>query len=151
MKNPIQYTFLEATPSQEEIDSLNSLLKQISENSKQLTRQSANNFLSHGGLMIMARNRESKTIIGFATIVLSVKINGTTGRIEHVVVDERYRGKGISLMIMKFLIDAARRNGTSRLDLTSSPARIAANVLYQKLGFEKRDTNVYRLELQTVA
>ena len=34
--------------------------------------------------------------------------------------------------------------GISKIDLTSSPERVAANKLYQKLGFQKRITNVYR-------
>jgi ribosomal protein S18 acetylase RimI-like enzyme len=30
------------------------------------------------------------------------------------------------------------------VDLTSRPSREAANRLYQKLGFQKRDSHVYR-------
>jgi hypothetical protein len=33
------------------------------------------------------------------------------------------------------------------VNLTSRPDRPAANRLYQRLGFEMRETNVYRLEL----
>lgn len=32
--------------------------------------------------------------------------------------------------------------------LTSNPTRIAANKLYQKLGFEQKQTNVYRMNLE---
>jgi ribosomal protein S18 acetylase RimI-like enzyme len=35
------------------------------------------------------------------------------------------------------------------VDLTSRPSREAANHLYQKLGFEIRNTNVYRIMLET--
>ncbi len=31
--------------------------------------------------------------------------------------------------------------------LTSMPSRVEANVLYQALGFEQRDTNVYKMNL----
>ncbi|TGV79236.1 GNAT family N-acetyltransferase, partial [Mesorhizobium sp. M00.F.Ca.ET.149.01.1.1] len=33
------------------------------------------------------------------------------------------------------------------VDLTSRPSREAANRLYQRLGFQKRDSNVYRFSL----
>jgi ribosomal protein S18 acetylase RimI-like enzyme len=33
------------------------------------------------------------------------------------------------------------------VDLTSRPAREAANSLYRKIGFVQRDTNVYRFTL----
>jgi ribosomal protein S18 acetylase RimI-like enzyme len=33
------------------------------------------------------------------------------------------------------------------VDLTSRPSREAANRLYQRLGFEQRETNVYRFSL----
>jgi hypothetical protein len=31
--------------------------------------------------------------------------------------------------------------------LTSNPKRIAANKLYQAMGFERKETNVYRMKL----
>ena len=34
-----------------------------------------------------------------------------------------------------------------KIDLTSSPHRIAAHALYEKLGFEKYETNVYKLKI----
>jgi ribosomal protein S18 acetylase RimI-like enzyme len=34
------------------------------------------------------------------------------------------------------------------IDLTSRPERIAANILYQKLGFIRRETNAYRYKMR---
>jgi ribosomal protein S18 acetylase RimI-like enzyme len=42
----------------------------------------------------------------------------------------------------------ARAEGVRTVDLTSRPSREAANRLYQRLGFVKRDTNVYRYTLK---
>ena len=39
----------------------------------------------------------------------------------------------------------ARSDGARTVDLTSRPSREAANRLYERLGFELRDSNVYRL------
>jgi ribosomal protein S18 acetylase RimI-like enzyme len=44
-------------------------------------------------------------------------------------------------------IDYARKAGAKTVDLTSRPSRDVANRLYQRLGFQKRDTNVYRFVL----
>jgi len=40
----------------------------------------------------------------------------------------------------------ARSKKLESIDLTSSPSRIAANRLYQELGFLIRAANVYRLK-----
>jgi len=37
--------------------------------------------------------------------------------------------------------------GVEKLKFTSKPQRIAANALYQKMGFERKETNVYEMKL----
>ncbi|MFM8266127.1 MAG: GNAT family N-acetyltransferase, partial [Acidimicrobiia bacterium] len=37
--------------------------------------------------------------------------------------------------------------GATTVELTSRPSREAANRLYQRIGFVRRDTNVYRYEV----
>ncbi len=41
-------------------------------------------------------------------------------------------------------VDIAVAAGARTVELTSRPSREAANRLYLRLGFERRDTNVYR-------
>ena len=60
------------------------------------------------------------------------------------MVDERARGKGVGLELNRAALEMARAMGAAGTDLTSRPSRIAANRLYQKMGFEQRDSNVYR-------
>jgi ribosomal protein S18 acetylase RimI-like enzyme len=38
----------------------------------------------------------------------------------------------------------AKERGAKDVSLTSRPSREAANRLYQRIGFQARDTNVYR-------
>ncbi|HUY17548.1 MAG TPA: hypothetical protein VMV11_08300 [Acidimicrobiales bacterium] len=45
-------------------------------------------------------------------------------------------------------VDEARRRSVRSIDLTSRPSREVANALYRKLGFERRETNVYRFFLE---
>ena len=86
-------------------------------------------------------------IVALACLVTVTKINGATGRIEHVVVHEKYRGKGLSKLMMTRLITFAYQKKLRYLDLTTSTDRIIANALYRKLGFQKRNSNPYRLTL----
>ncbi|MFO7673714.1 MAG: GNAT family N-acetyltransferase, partial [Lutibacter sp.] len=58
--------------------------------------------------------------------------------------DGSQRGKGYGKEIMLHAMRFAESMGAKSIDLTSRPFRIAANQLYIDLGFEKRDTNVYR-------
>ena len=61
----------------------------------------------------------------------------------------KYRGKGLGELLVRHVIEYARRElGDVDLHLTSSPHRLAANKLYQKLGFEKRETNAYEMRVR---
>jgi ribosomal protein S18 acetylase RimI-like enzyme len=50
--------------------------------------------------------------------------------------------------MMEQAITTAREAGANGISLTSNPLRVEANKLYQTLGFQKRDTNVYFYKLE---
>ncbi|HSA84369.1 MAG TPA: GNAT family N-acetyltransferase, partial [Patescibacteria group bacterium] len=56
-----------------------------------------------------------------------------------------FRGRGIANLLMQSAITAAKEKGVSYIDLTAKPEREEGNGLYEKFGFEKRNTSVYRL------
>ena len=89
---------------------------------------------------------EAETIIGMTTLVTSRKLDGVFSRIEDVVVDENHRGKGLGKALCQRVIDRARELGAIKIQLTSRPERVAANEMYKKLGFELKQTNVYRMK-----
>jgi ribosomal protein S18 acetylase RimI-like enzyme len=91
---------------------------------------------------------DNKEIIGILTIVTYDIPSGTKVWIEDVVVDESQRGKGFGKELMLFAVDFSKSMGAKAIELTSRPSRIAANQLYQKLGFVIRETNVYRYLLK---
>ena len=68
--------------------------------------------------------------------------------IEDVVVDRHYRGNHIGQIIMDMALAKAKELNIKKVDLTSSPHRKAANALYLKMGFEKRNTNAYRYTIR---
>lgn len=88
---------------------------------------------------------ESDICMGMLTIGIYISPTGKKAWIEDVIVSESYRGMGIGKKIMDFAIQFVKEQDVSLLMLTSNPARVAANSLYVKLGFEKKETNVYRM------
>jgi ribosomal protein S18 acetylase RimI-like enzyme len=89
------------------------------------------------------------TILGTATLVTFRIPTGRRAWIEDVVVDDAARGLGVGGALTQAMVDRAEELGCTTVDLTSRPTREAANRLYQREGFEVRDTNVYRRVLET--
>ena len=90
---------------------------------------------------------ENGQILGTLSLVFTKIPTGDKIWIEDVVVDNAARGKGVGEHLMAFAIDYVKNQNIKTINLTSSPDRVAANTLYQKLGFIKRETNVYRLTM----
>ncbi|SRR5690554_1939395 len=88
--------------------------------------------------------REEEKVIGTLTLVFYRIPSGLKAWIEDVIVDESARGKGVATALIEHALQVAREKGALKVDLTSLPRRIAANRLYQKIGFEKRESNMYR-------
>ncbi|MEY3091991.1 MAG: hypothetical protein RL413_136 [Actinomycetota bacterium] len=86
-------------------------------------------------------------IAGSLTLAMFRIPTGVRAWIEDVVVDESARGHGVGEALNRAALDHARANGAITVDLTSRPSREAANRLYKRMGFEQRDTNVYRFTL----
>ena len=85
-------------------------------------------------------------IVGTATLCISHSPTGRKGDIEDVVVSSACRGQGLGRMLMDHIIAYARADlSPILLHLTSNPTRVAANRLYQALGFQPYPTNVYKL------
>ena len=83
-------------------------------------------------------------IVGTLTLVVFRIPTGVRAWIEDVVVDESVRGRGVGKALTLAAVDLATKVGARTVDLTSRPSREEANRLYRRLGFELRDTNVYR-------
>ncbi len=83
-------------------------------------------------------------IVGMLTLVTFRLPTGVRAWIEDVVVDSSLRGRGIGEALTKAALDVATSAGARTVDLTSRPSRESANRLYARVGFEMRETNVYR-------
>jgi len=85
-------------------------------------------------------------ILGSLTLAVFRIPTGLRAWIEDVVVDGDARGRGVGDTLNRVALDLAAELGCRTVDLTSRPSREAANRLYQRLGFQPRQTNVYRYE-----
>ena len=93
----------------------------------------------------VARDGDGR-IVGVSTLAVFPIPTARRAWIEDVIVDEPARG-GVGAALTKAMIERARSLGCKTIELTSRPSREAANHLYLKLGFEVRETNVYRYNL----
>ena len=84
-------------------------------------------------------------IVGVLTLVVCRTPTGVRASMEDIVVDAKARGRGIGESLCRAAVQRAVAAGAATIDLTSRSTREAANRLYQRLGFMKRDTTVYRL------
>ena len=88
--------------------------------------------------------KEGDHIHGMLSLVVFGIPTGIKAWVEGVVVDDGARGKGVGKSLMRHAMEQSKKLGAKTVDLTSRPSREAANKLYQSLGFEIRQTNVYR-------
>ena len=88
-----------------------------------------------------------RSVVGSLTLAFYRIPTGLKAWIEDVVVDESARGLGVGEALNLAAIDEARQRGAKNVSLTSRSSREAANRLYQRLGFEPYETNLYRFGL----
>ena len=96
--------------------------------------------------LLLARS-DAGVIIGTLTLIVYKVPTGIRSIIEDVIVDISTRGQGVGEALMFRAIEIAKEKDVSSISLTSNPQRLAANQLYIKLGFTKRETNSYQMKL----
>lgn len=90
---------------------------------------------------------EEEHIVGCATLCIFHSPTGTKASIEDVVVSSAYRGQHLGKMLMEYVLEQAKAYAPIVLHLTSNPMRVAANKLYQFLGFQRKETNCYQMTI----
>ena len=123
-------------------DQVCTLFKQLSPNKKQLKLDESlieTNPVTLVGCFIGDR------IVGIASMAIYKVISGRKGWIEDVIVDENYRGMGIGLKLIEKLLSISSEKQLSEVLLFTEEHRTAAISLYEKLGFSKKESNIYIL------
>ena len=87
-------------------------------------------------------------VVGMLTVGMYASPTGAKAWIEDVVVEEELRGSGLGRQLMEEALKFCREKDVATVYLTSNPKRVAANSLYQRMGFVRKETNMYKLELK---
>lgn len=132
--------------SAEVLDACHRLIPQLSSSSLPLTLSELEEIVDGNSTVLFAA-RHNGDIVGLLTLAVFRTPTGVRAWIEDVVVDELARGSGVGEALSRAALAEAARRGAKTVELTSRPSREAANRLYQRVGFVRRDTNVYRYEL----
>lgn len=88
--------------------------------------------------------RSDGKIVGTLTLATFPIPTGVRAWIEDVVVDESARGQGAAKALTIEALRLAREAGARTVDLTTRPSRVAAGHLYERVGFQRRDSRLYR-------
>ncbi len=135
-----------ATEATEElVDAIAHLLPQLSALSPPPDAHTLAAIVADGDCTLFLARVDGR-IVGSLTLVVFRTPGGVKAWIEDVVVDGSARGHGVGESLNLAAIERAIELGAKAVNLTSRPSREAANRLYQRLGFVKRDTNVYRYD-----
>lgn len=143
MKEPRLIELTEMKPGY--LENINNLLSQLSDSMHTITEEELNTLISSSQSHLYVLEADGQ-FIGMTTLCLYQCPTGWKAWIEDVVVDQNHRGKGYGKLMVRKAMEECKNRGNVTLMLTSRPSRIVANQLYQSLGFEKRETNVYKMK-----
>jgi ribosomal protein S18 acetylase RimI-like enzyme len=124
------------------VDGWARLMPQLSSSASAPSAEWLRSVITSDSTLFVARLGDQ--MVGSLTLVLTHIPVGIKAWIEDVVVDEDKRGKRIGEALTLAAIEKAQRAGARNINLESRPSRVAAHRLYQRLGFEVRETSVYR-------
>lgn len=131
--------------SPQDLSDLNALMQELSATSR-CGEERLKAALSDANVHVFVI-RVDGHIVATGTLCIKHTLEFTIADIESVVVSSRCRGRGYGKELMLAMVDAAKSLNVHHIQLTSNPARVAANRLYQSLGFERYETNCYKMML----
>jgi len=137
-------------PTKQDLEDINALLPQIAKQPHFLTLKELSMIIGQKSCRLVVARRKVNTkfmIVGMATVTLIYIPTGLIAVVEDVVVDENFRGLGIGKKLTQKLITIASERKAKHISLFTNPSRKAANAMYQKMGFFKKETNYYRINL----
>ncbi len=128
-------------------DAIKRFLNLLVEREYAISRQLLESIIADINSHLFFAVNDDGTWAGMLTLGIYNSPTGKKAWIEDVVVDEQYRGLGIGRDLTNFAVQYAKEQNAGVIMLTSKPERVSANILYRKVGFEQKVTNVYRIKL----
>lgn len=137
---------IERTASDALLEGVNRLLPQVREEAPQVDKAGLARIVSSPRIDLVTAWQDGK-LVGLVTVSDYEMLGSRRALINDMVVDEPYQGQGIGRRLFQAAIDHARSTRVDVIELTSRPSREVANHLYERAGFERRETNPYRLKV----
>jgi ribosomal protein S18 acetylase RimI-like enzyme len=122
------------------------LMPQLSPSKTPPTARELNEIIASPDVLLYIARDEQGIIIGSLTLAFYRTLTALHAWIEDVVVDETVRCQGLGTALTEIAIEEAKARGARCVNLTCRPVRVAANRLYQKMGFKHWVTNAYHYE-----
>jgi ribosomal protein S18 acetylase RimI-like enzyme len=135
----------EFTP--ESFQAVQHLLAELSDEAPVLTEARFRTIVNSENARLFIVRASDGRIAGMATLGIYAIPTGVKAWLEDLVTAAAHRSKGYGKRLVQHAIALAQSAGADTLMLTSRPSREAANRLYRNLGFERRETNVYRMKM----
>lgn len=125
------------------VDAFARLVPQLSSSAMPLDAAAIKDIVSSSAVTVLLARSEDK-IIGTLSLVMFRIPTGVRAWIEDVVVDAAAGRQGAGTALVRAAVELARAAGARSVDLTTRPSRVAAGNLYERVGFQQRETRVYR-------
>jgi ribosomal protein S18 acetylase RimI-like enzyme len=132
------------TVSADLTEAIGRLVEQLSSSATAPTEGQVREIVDSPATRLLVARDDDGAIVGSLTLALFRIPTGLRAWIEDVVVDGTARGRGVGEALSREALRLAADAGARSVDLTSRPSRTAANRLYRRMGFEERETTVYR-------
>jgi GNAT superfamily N-acetyltransferase len=124
------------------VEDINHLLPQLSSSARPCTDEWLNTMFDSGTRLFVALDNDK--IVGTVLLCTMVILVGRKDWIEDVVVDDTYRRHGVATVLMDMAHQVSRERGAKSINLTSKPDRGGARKMYGDMGYEVRETGVFR-------
>lgn len=125
------------------------LIPQLSTSVKVPTREQLNRVANSDNTRLLMAQDCRGYYIGTLTLTWYYTPTGCHAWIEDVVVDGEHQGKGGGRLLVQKAIEIATNNGAKKISLTSNPSRLSAHRLYEELAFDKSNSILRVLNLDT--
>ena len=134
----------------EVVEAFTWLLPQLSRSAPPLDRAALERIAGSDATTLLVAWADGR-LAGTLSLVMFPIPTGIRAWIEDVVVDGAARGQGIGEALTVAALRLAEEAGARTVDLTSRASREAAGRLYERVGFQSRETRFYRYAFAEVA
>jgi ribosomal protein S18 acetylase RimI-like enzyme len=126
------------------VEAIGRLLPQLSSNVRTPSHADLAEVVGSSRTSLLVARDEGGRIVGTLTLFVTATPSKVFCFVEDVVVDESARGHGVGEALVTEALRIAADRGATQTELHSGNHRQPAIRLYERVGFKRFDTNVFR-------